>query len=86
MRYNKMQTGDKRERPAALRVIFTLRVGLYWLPVIAQFCGLHTAWMLMLTFVKTMSLPIQNTTSALTKEKQQHTLDGALVIIERCNQ
>lgn len=81
-----MQIGDKREHPAALRVIFTLRVGLYWLPVIAQFCGLHIAWMLMLTFVKTMSLPIQNTTSALTKEKQQHTLDGTQVIIERCNQ
>lgn len=81
-----MQIGDKREHPAALRVIFTLRVGLYWLPVIAQFCGLHIAWMLMLTFVKTMSLPIQNTTSALTKEKQQHTLEHAQVMIERCNQ
>jgi hypothetical protein len=40
----------------------------------------------MLTFVKTMSLPIQNTTSALTKEKQQHTLENAQVMIERCNQ
>jgi hypothetical protein len=40
----------------------------------------------MLTFVKTMSLPVQNTISALTEEKQPHTLDRAQVMIERCNQ